>query len=37
MFVDLAATDVAAAYGLLVTLVTPRPIAWVSTVDPEGG
>ena len=36
MFVDLAATDVAAAYGLLVNLVTPRPIAWVSTVDPQG-
>jgi flavin reductase (DIM6/NTAB) family NADH-FMN oxidoreductase RutF len=24
------------AYGLLITLVVPRPIAWVSTLDAEG-
>ena len=36
MFVDVAKTPVLDVYHLLVGIVTPRPIAWVTTVDPEG-
>jgi flavin reductase (DIM6/NTAB) family NADH-FMN oxidoreductase RutF len=34
---DVAATNVVDVYHLLVGLVTPRPIAWVTTVSPAGG
>ena len=33
---DPEALPVAERYGLLISLVAPRPIAWVSTVDAEG-
>ena len=36
MFVDVANTPVLDVYHLLVGIVTPRPIAWVTTVDREG-
>jgi flavin reductase (DIM6/NTAB) family NADH-FMN oxidoreductase RutF len=36
MLIDVARTDVVAVYRVLVAVVTPRPIAWVTTVDREG-
>lgn len=36
MFLDVATTDSAQLYQALVGIVSPRPIAWVSTVDREG-
>ncbi len=36
MIIDVAATDVVKVYRTLVEVVTPRPIAWVTTVDREG-
>jgi flavin reductase (DIM6/NTAB) family NADH-FMN oxidoreductase RutF len=36
MIIDVAATDVVNVYHALVDVVTPRPIAWVTTVDAEG-
>lgn len=36
MIIDIASTPVLEVYRLLVDLVTPRPIAWVTSVDPEG-
>lgn len=36
MIVDPAATDYPSVYKLLIGSVVPRPIAFVSTVDPEG-
>src|SRR6266700_1584996 len=36
MFVDVAKTPVLDVYHLLVGIVTPRPIAWVTTLDAEG-
>jgi flavin reductase (DIM6/NTAB) family NADH-FMN oxidoreductase RutF len=36
MLIDVANTPVVNVYQLLVGLITPRPIAWVSTVSPEG-
>jgi flavin reductase (DIM6/NTAB) family NADH-FMN oxidoreductase RutF len=36
MELDLEGKHVARSYGLLVALVTPRPIAWVTTISPEG-
>ena len=36
MIVDVASTDVVKVYRLLAGVVTPRPIAWVTTVDAEG-
>src|SRR5262245_63052087 len=36
MYVDVAAAAVLDVYHLLVGIVTPRPIAWVTTVDREG-
>lgn len=35
-FFDLAGRDVGRVYALLAGLVTPRPIAWVTTVDATG-
>jgi flavin reductase (DIM6/NTAB) family NADH-FMN oxidoreductase RutF len=37
MQIDVASADVVDVYHLLVGLVTPRPIAWVTTVSPAGG
>lgn len=34
-FHDIAATDADDAYALLAGLITPRPIAWVTTMDTE--
>ncbi len=36
MFVDVAKTPVLDVYHLLVGIVTPRPIAWVTTIDAQG-
>lgn len=36
MQLDLAAMSAREAYGWMTSLITPRPIAWVSTVDAEG-
>jgi flavin reductase (DIM6/NTAB) family NADH-FMN oxidoreductase RutF len=36
MLFDLAKTPVHAIYNLLIGLVAPRPIAWITTVDLEG-
>ena len=36
MIIDVASADVVAVYRALVGVVTPRPIAWVSTLDGEG-
>ncbi len=36
MIIDVASTDVVRVYHALVDVVTPRPIAWVTTVDAQG-
>jgi flavin reductase (DIM6/NTAB) family NADH-FMN oxidoreductase RutF len=36
MIIDVANTDVVAVYRALVGIVTPRPIAWVTTIDGDG-
>jgi flavin reductase (DIM6/NTAB) family NADH-FMN oxidoreductase RutF len=36
MVIDVSSADVVAVYRALVGVVTPRPIAWVTTVDGEG-
>src|SRR5258707_13031010 len=36
MHIDMSTADVIETYHLLVDIVTPRPIAWVTTVDSEG-
>ena len=36
MIIDVSTADVVAVYRALVGVVTPRPIAWVTTVDGEG-
>src|SRR5439155_11703734 len=36
MQIDVASTPVVDVYHTLVGVVTPRPIAWVTTVDPAG-
>jgi flavin reductase (DIM6/NTAB) family NADH-FMN oxidoreductase RutF len=36
MIIDVENADVVAVYRALVGVVTPRPIAWVTTVDGEG-
>jgi flavin reductase (DIM6/NTAB) family NADH-FMN oxidoreductase RutF len=36
MIIDVGSADVVAVYRALVGIVTPRPIAWVTTVDGEG-
>ncbi len=36
MIVDTSTTDVVKVYRTLVDVVTPRPIAWVTTIDSEG-
>jgi flavin reductase (DIM6/NTAB) family NADH-FMN oxidoreductase RutF len=36
MIIDVSSTDVVTVYKALVGVVVPRPIAWVTTVDPAG-
>ena len=36
MRIDVSNTDVVAVYQMLVGLVTPRPIAWVTTISSQG-
>src|SRR5271163_4485383 len=36
MIIEVSTADVVAVYRALVGIVTPRPIAWVTTVDYEG-
>ena len=36
MLIDVSAASVVEVYQLLVGVVTPRPIAWVTTVSPTG-
>ena len=36
MLIDVATANFLDVYHLLVGVVTPRPIAWVTSVDPEG-
>ena len=36
MIIDVSTADAVAVYRALVGVVTPRPIAWVTTVDNEG-
>src|SRR5438132_9134140 len=36
MLIDVATANVVDVYHLLVGIVTPRPIAWVTTVSPAG-
>jgi len=36
VLIDVAAANYLDVYHLLVGVVTPRPIAWVTTLDPEG-
>src|SRR6476469_1429723 len=36
MIIDASTADVVSVYQALVGVVAPRPIAWVTTVDPEG-
>jgi flavin reductase (DIM6/NTAB) family NADH-FMN oxidoreductase RutF len=37
MIIEVAGADVVDVYRMLVDVVTPRPIAWVTTVDVQGG
>jgi flavin reductase (DIM6/NTAB) family NADH-FMN oxidoreductase RutF len=36
MYLDVATTPVLEVYQALVGIVTPRPIAWITTIDKEG-
>jgi flavin reductase (DIM6/NTAB) family NADH-FMN oxidoreductase RutF len=36
MIIDVSSADVVTVYQALVGIVTPRPIAWVTTIDDEG-
>jgi flavin reductase (DIM6/NTAB) family NADH-FMN oxidoreductase RutF len=36
MLIDVSASNVLDVYRTLASVVTPRPIAWVTSVDPEG-
>jgi flavin reductase (DIM6/NTAB) family NADH-FMN oxidoreductase RutF len=36
MLIDVRQADALAVYHALIGVVTPRPIAWVTTADPEG-
>jgi flavin reductase (DIM6/NTAB) family NADH-FMN oxidoreductase RutF len=36
MIIDVSSADVVQVYHALVGVVTPRPIAWVTTIDQEG-
>src|SRR3954454_12230489 len=36
MIIDASSADVVSVYQAMVGVVTPRPIAWVTTIDGEG-
>ncbi len=36
MLIDVTSAKVLDVYHMLVDVVTPRPIAWVTSLDPEG-
>src|SRR5438132_9109347 len=36
MTIDVSRASILEVYRLLIGIVTPRPIAWVTSVDPEG-
>ena len=36
MIIDVSSTDVVRVYRTLIEIVTPRPIAWASTIDADG-
>src|SRR3954452_14482730 len=36
MIIDVSSSEVVRIYQALVDVVTPRPIAWVTTLDPQG-
>src|SRR5258708_21078431 len=36
MIIDVSSSDVVRVYQALVDVVTPRPIAWVTTLDAQG-
>src|SRR5438309_8904546 len=36
VLIDVASANVLDVYHMLVDVVTPRPIAWVTSVDPQG-
>ena len=36
MIIDVSSADVVTVYQALVGIVTPRPIAWVTTIDDKG-
>ena len=36
MIIDVSTADVVTVYRALVGVVTPRPIAWVTTIDGQG-
>jgi flavin reductase (DIM6/NTAB) family NADH-FMN oxidoreductase RutF len=36
MIIDVASADIRTVYQTLISVVTPRPIAWVTTLDREG-
>lgn len=36
MLIDVASANFLDVYRLLIGIVTPRPIAWVTSIDPEG-
>jgi flavin reductase (DIM6/NTAB) family NADH-FMN oxidoreductase RutF len=36
MIIDVSSADVVSVYQALVGIVTPRPIAWVTTIDQQG-
>ena len=36
MIIDVSSADVVTVYRALVGVVTPRPIAWVTTIDGQG-
>jgi flavin reductase (DIM6/NTAB) family NADH-FMN oxidoreductase RutF len=36
MIIDMSSADVVTVYRAVVGMVTPRPIAWVTTVDGQG-
>ncbi len=36
MIIDISSADVVSVYHALVGIVTPRPIAWATTIDDEG-
>src|SRR6184192_2798209 len=36
MVIDVSSAEIVKVYQAIVGVVTPRPIAWVTTIDPDG-